>query len=94
MQIVSVILAKVRQQKITTSQVTQMISAVNTLSLTPQEVEWLSDNSVHLSSIHSFGNQYRTEVDAKQYVKNHLAEMRNPTYEKAIEATYIWPHIL
>jgi hypothetical protein len=95
MQIVSVLLEKVRRLKITVSQVTKLLEAVNTLGLTAEEVEWLSDNSVHISSIHSFGNQYGTEVDAKQYVKNHLAEMRaDPTYENAIEDTYLWPPIL
>ncbi len=95
MQIASIIVQQVRQQKITNSQVTQLLKAVNTLGLTAEEVEWLSYNSVHITSIHSFGNQYGTEVDAKQYAKNHLAEMKvDVNYQKAIEATYLFPPIL
>lgn len=76
MQIVSVILLKLRQQKITDSQVTQILSLVNTVGLSPAQVEWLGNHAQVIANLSSFvnANQPLTQ-EKKDLVLLHLSTL-------------------
>jgi hypothetical protein len=56
MQIVSVLLEKVRRLKITVSEVTKILSLVNAVGLSPTQVEWLTNHAQVISNLSIFLN--------------------------------------